>query len=313
MHRILWGIAASIVLLDILWAAAVHFDIDSRGYLFVVEVAALTGGLALFYGRIRRDDRLSGMLSGTAFLIVFTAAFSALNCMLLIVAGPRIDAQLAGFDKLLGFNWVSVMTIMAHHPILNFILRCCYSSVLPQIAIAVVVLGWANRGEDVFRFCLCVAIGACITVAFWTCFPSFGAFSVYYLPLAVSSHLSLALDRQYADELLHLLKFGPGQISPHDAKGLIGFPSFHAALAIMAAWFLARVKCFKWPAILLNAGVIVATPIQGGHHLIDIVGGVAVAALAISASGWIAVAARTRTPTFEPSFPPVVAGKATAL
>jgi hypothetical protein len=310
MHRILWGIAAAIVLADTLWASAMHFDLDLKGYLFVAEVAAFVGGIALFYGWVRRDDRLSAMLSGTAFLLVFSAAFSVLNYMLLTIAGPRIDGALADFDKLIGFDWVATMTIMARHPILNFVLQCCYNSVLPQIALLVIVLGWARRCEDVFRFCLCVAIGAFVTVAFWTCLPSFGAFSFYHLPPAVTSHLSLALDRQYADELVHLLDFGPGPISPQSAKGLIGFPSFHAALAMMVAWYAMGVRYLKWPAALLNAAVIVATPIQGGHHLVDVFAGVAVAALAVSVAGKVALAARTRVLILKPVSSPGMAGEA---
>lgn len=158
------------------------------------------------------------------------------------------------------------MTLMAYHPVFNFVLQCCYISVLPQIAILVLALGWAGRDGDVFRFCLSVAIAALVTVAFWTLFPSFGAFSFYHLAPAVASHLNLALDGKYADELVHLLAFGPRQISPQSARGLVGFPSYHAALAAMVAWYASRVTPLKWPAIVLKFGALVATPIQGGRH-----------------------------------------------
>ena len=301
MHRILWLIAGAIVLADAIWAAAVHFDLDKRGYLFVAEVATAVGALGFFYGRFRRDDRLSAMLSGTAFLIVFSAAFSVLNYMLLTVAGPRIDGLLAALDRTFGFDWVAAMTLMAYHPVFNFILQCCYISVLPQIAILVLALGWVGRDGDVFRFCLSVAIAALVTVAFWTFFPSFGAFSFYHLAPAVASHLNLALDGKYADELVHLLAFGPGQISPQSARGLVGFPSYHAALAAMVAWYASKVTRLKWPAIVLNIGALVATPIQGGHHLADVLAGIAVAAAAIATSARIATALRGFAPEVESS------------
>src|SRR6185437_724200 len=83
MHRVLWGIAVGIVLIDCVWAAAAHFSLDGKGYLFVGEVTTALAGLGLFYGQVRRDDRLSTMLSATAFLTVFSAAFAAFNYMLL--------------------------------------------------------------------------------------------------------------------------------------------------------------------------------------------------------------------------------------
>lgn len=291
MHRFLWGIAAITALADGIWAAAGHFDLDWKGYRFVGEIAALLAGLAFFYGLVRRDERLSAMLSGTAFLIVFSATFSVLNYMLLTIAGARMDAPLAAIDRMLGFDWIAVMSVMAHHPIVNFVLECCYNSVLPQIALTVLLVGWAGQPRDVFQFCLSVAVGASVTVFFWTLFPSFGAFSFYHLPPAVASHLRLALDGKYAAELVSLLTNGPGVISPQSARGLIGFPSFHAALAVMAAFYLSRIRAVRWPVILLNAGVIVATPIQGGHHLVDVIGGLGVAGLSIAVAGRITAAA----------------------
>jgi hypothetical protein len=294
MHRLLWAVAALIIVVDLVWAALVHFDIDPRGYLFVAEVAAAVGALALFYGHIRKDEKLCDMLSGTAFLIVFSAAFGLLNYMLLTVAGPRIDAPLAAIDQALGFRWVAVMTFMAHHPLFNFVLQCFYNSVLPQIALTVLVLGWAGRTRDIFCFCLSVAVGAFVTVGFWTLFPSLGAFSFYHLPANVAAHLAVVSDSRYAQDLVHLFNFGPGRISPRDMRGLIAFPSFHGALAIMAAWYATRVKHLAWPAAILNAGVLVSIPIQGGHHMIDIFGGLAVAAFALWISGRMAVMLESR-------------------
>jgi hypothetical protein len=299
MHRILWGIAGAIVLIDCLWAAAAHFTLDQKGYLFVAEVTTVVAGLAFFYGQVRRDERLSAMLSGTAFLIVFSAAFAASNYMLLTIAGPRIDGPLAAVDRAFGFNWVAVMTLMARHPLVNLLFEACYDSVLPQIALAVLVLGWLGRTADVFQFCLSVAIGAFVTVFFWTLFPSFGAFSFYHLPPAISSHLSLALNEKYAAELVQLLANGPGLISPQSARGLIGFPSFHAALAVMVGYYATRVKALRWPAILLNGGVMIATPIQGGHYLIDVIAGIAVAALSIAIAARVKAAALTSAPDVD--------------
>jgi hypothetical protein len=295
MQRILLAIASVTILADVAWACAVHFDIDKRAYLFLAEiVAALVGG-GLFYDRVRRDEKLSAMLMGTAFLVAFSAAFSLLNYLLLTIAGPRVDGVLAAIDRSMGFDWVTVMTIMARHPIANLVLRLCYMSVLPQIALLIIALAWSARCENVFRLCVSVAAGAFATVFFWTLFPSFGAFSVYDLPPSVANHLSLALDSRYAHDLVHLLATGPGFISPTSAKGLVGFPSFHGALAMLVAWYARPLKYLRWPAVALNAVVLIATPIQGGHHLIDLGGGLIVAAIAILVASRAAAWARATT------------------
>jgi membrane-associated phospholipid phosphatase len=43
-------------------------------------------------------------------------------------------------------------------------------------------------------------------------------------------------------------------------------------------------RYLRWPAILLNAAMIFATLINGGHYLIDLVGGAVVAVVAILCS-----------------------------
>jgi membrane-associated phospholipid phosphatase len=93
--------------------------------------------------------------------------------------------------------------------------------------------------------------------------------------------MTLALDQAYARELVRLLHEGAGMISPRDAKGLIGFPSYHAVLALLVTWYARKLAFLRWPALLLNSAVLLATPIQGGHHLVDVLAAFPVAAVVI--------------------------------
>jgi hypothetical protein len=274
----------AVVIVDVGWASVAHFDLDDQAYAALVLLsAALTCG-GFFYARIRPDIRLSTMLFGAAFLIAFSAAFSLLNYLLLTVSGPRIDEVLSAADKTLGIDWPAMMAFMVDYPRLNAVLQICYGSVLPQIAMLIIVLSIADCTEEVYKLSFSIALGAMLTVGFWTIWPSFGAFSVYDLPPNVTRHLSLALDRHYADDLVSLLVHGPGFISPTSAKGLVGFPSFHGALAMLVAWYAWHIRYLRWPVLALNAIVLIATPIQGGHHVVDLLGGLVVALAAIAAT-----------------------------
>ncbi len=84
-----------------------------------------------------------------------------------------------------------------------------------------------------------------------------------------------------------LLKNGPGHISPAELRGIVGFPSYHTVQALVLIWYGWRVVYVRWAALLLNIVVLIATPIQGGHHLIDMVGGAVVAVAAIALADWI--------------------------
>lgn len=286
VQRLLVLIVGATVLVDATWTDLAHFDLDKQGYLALLGLTLALAAGGTFYGRSRPDSRLSAMLFGCAFLVCFSASFSLLNYLLLTVAGHRIDLALAAADRAMGFNWPAMMAAMANHPALDFVFRNCYLSVLPQVALLIVALSGCGHEVRVYEACLAIALAAIVTVLVWTIFPSFGAFAVYDLPASLTRRLDVALDGRYAHELQKLLASGPGFISPRSARGLVGFPSYHAALAVIVAWHMRPVKMLFWPVAAIDVIVLVATPIQGGHHVVDVIAGLGVAILAIAAARW---------------------------
>ncbi len=266
---------------DALWVMMGHFAIDGGAFfrLSLLSVCLLAG--SRFYQTVRPEPRLAAMLFGTGFLCAFSLGASLLNYLLLTRAGTRIDLQLAALDRALGFDWPQAMAWMALHPRLNAVAVVVYSSMLPQVALLTIALATVERAS-VYRFCLALALSALSCIAIWSLAPSFGAFSVYPLP---TGHMALALDPAYANELVRLLHDGPGFISPRDTKGLIGFPSYHAVLALLVMWYARKIRFLRWSALLLNGAVLFSTPVQGGHHMIDVIAAVPVAALAIFIAG----------------------------
>jgi hypothetical protein len=262
---------------DVVWAIAGHFHLDVPAYARLGLLALVLLGAARIYTTVRPDPRLAAMLFGTGFLCAFSLCASLLNYFLLTKAGPRIDVSLAALDRAFGFDWPQTVAWMAEHPMLNLVAYGVYSSMLPQVAVLTVALATVDAPR-VYRFTAAVAVGALTCMAVWTAAPSFGAFSVYANP---APHAVLALDNHYAAELVQLLKAGPGFISPAQAKGLIGFPSYHAVLALLVMWHARALKHLRWLGFGLNLAVLIATPIQGGHHMMDVLGAIPVAAFAI--------------------------------
>jgi hypothetical protein len=298
MNRLLILLAGAIVLVDAIWAAAGHFRIEVWPYeLLGLLMLPLLGG-AVFYARVRRDFALSSLLGCTAFVLMFSAATGLLNYLLITIAGPRIDDVLLAADKSIGVNWPAIMTFAAYHSRVTHMLLLIYVSVIAQNALLFIVLAWRQKCGEIYGFSLAIAIGALITLAVWTLFPSFGAFSVYDLPADVAGKLGLALTGDYGHDLVRMLKEGPGTISPRDLRGLVGFPSFHTVQALTLAWYARSLPYLRWPAVILNLLVIVSAPIHGGHDVVDLFGGAAVAVISIAAADRIvAFAARQQTET----------------
>jgi len=280
-HRILFTLAASLIVVDIAWGFYGHFHVDVLAYarLGLLSLAMLAGGH--YYQNRRGEPALAAIMFGTAVLCAFSAAASVLNYFLLTVAGPRIDDVLAIADRALGFDWYNTMVMMSHHVVLNDIFFRVYNLVLPQIALVMIALAWNGHAEKVYRYCLAVAVGALIAITVWALVPSLGAKSLYILPPDVEARLTLSITTEYGKELVALLHNGPGYITPTDVRGLIAFPSYHGVLALIVTFYAWSVRWLRWPALLTNAVVLICTPIQGGHHLVDVLASFPVAALSI--------------------------------
>jgi len=80
-------------------------------------------------------------------------------------------------------------------------------------------------------------------------------------------------------------------------EGIVVFRSFHTTLAIITTYAARGLRYVFVPVCILNAIVIVATLPEGGHHLVDLVGGalVVVVAIAVARSVGQAEVARAAT------------------
>lgn len=297
LQRVLLGLVLLLTALDAAWWLLAGFHLDAPAYGRLAALSLGLVGAGLYYQERRREPQLAAMLLGAAFLIQFSAAASVLNYMLIPVAGPRIDTLLAAADAALGFDWYAVMLAMAQRPLLNLVFLNVYNLVLPEIALLLVALAWSGRTEQVYRFCLALAAGALTAIFFWAAFPSFGAMSLHGFAPDIAARLTLTVTTQYGQDLAALLRNGPGFISPADMRGLIGFPSYHGVLALIVTWYGWNLRGLRWPLIVLNAGVLLSTPVQGGHHMVDVLAAFPVAALALALAGeWRRVRNRAQMP-----------------
>jgi hypothetical protein len=295
LNRVLLAIAALTVGLDAVWLALGHFAIDLKAYGVLAAAVVLLLAGAFWYAQARREAAISATLSVSAFLVVFPAAASLLSYLILSFHGPRIDGLLARADAALGFHWPVVMAWAAAHPVLNGILGLAYSSVMPQTLVLILLLGMRGQVDQLYSLALALSLGALITLLIWGLAPSFGAFSVYTLPAPVASRLGLVLGLDYGKLLVTMLKDGPGFLSPRDIRGLVGFPSYHTLQALVLAFHARKIPYGRWAALGLNGLVLIAVPIHGGHHLLDMAGGLLVTLAALGlAQGTLAWARRPR-------------------
>ena len=69
-------------------------------------------------------------------------------------------------------------------------------------------------------------------------------------------------------------------------EGLITFPSFHTALAVVTAWAFWGTRYIAGPTLVLNLTVIASTVPVGGHYFVDVFAGAAIAGARIAGLAW---------------------------
>ncbi|MEI7609953.1 MAG: phosphatase PAP2 family protein, partial [Rhodospirillaceae bacterium] len=58
--------------------------------------------------------------------------------------------------------------------------------------------------------------------------------------------------------------------------GIVTFPSFHSALAVLLVWAARGLGRMIIPVAALNAVVLAVTPIYGGHYFVDVIAGITI-------------------------------------
>lgn len=69
--------------------------------------------------------------------------------------------------------------------------------------------------------------------------------------------------------------------------GIVSFPSFHATLPVILSWAQRETPGWRFVAPVWAGVTIIATPLFGGHYRVDVLGGLALAPLALAIAPWL--------------------------
>lgn len=279
------------------WNAVAHFDVETKIIWGVFILLPAPIGLWLFYSKIRPDRKVASAMFGITYLALSGPAISVFSYFFLSLTRSPADVVFARIDQTIGFDWPSVMIFVAGHPTFSSILGTVYSVSIWQIFTVIFALGWlGDDREEVEEMCLAITLCGIATILIWAAIPSIGAAAVYHLPSNVEAAIRAPVDGKYARETMGL--FGASHVRIHsgELRGLVGFPSFHAQEAVVATWFLRSRWYLLVPAVAFNTLTIISCPIEGGHHLVDVLAGIAVAAAAI----WFSAVLFTRVTITAP-------------
>lgn len=256
--------------LDLAWAARAGVRLGHSGTV-LVSLALLLGNLWLYRGR-RGAARAEALLFGVAAFFALASGTAALSYLAARANAPLADAGLARADAALGFDWLAWFRFVQAHPWPHRMLAFAYASMPLQILACLLALPLAGMAARNREFILATAFAVLPTIALFAAFPAASAWAQHGIAAPETLHFFRALSAMRAGQAATI------QLGQLD--GLVTFPSFHAAVAVLLA-NAARGTPVAFLAVVLNLLMIVSTLSEGGHYLVDVLAGVAIAALAI--------------------------------
>ena len=170
------------------------------------------------------------------------------------------------------FSWVKGYLFIQAHSIFRGLVIIAYGSMFPQIVVAISFFSRAKTRGQAEELWWSTMIALIITSFLSGLLPALGTFSYYETSLDLAVHLP---------DLL-ALREGTMLIFPVAVlKGIITFPSFHAASAILLTYPYRHCKSLFGIVCVINGMMLLSIPSQGCHYLVDVIAGVLVAVLSI--------------------------------
>ena len=262
------GITAIVLCIDVVWLLLAGWSVSGRGVaVLMLGVAACLAPLAI--RRYRSDARIRTTMRFCALLLIFQAAAATLSYLVVSTNAALVDAPLAACDRALGFDWVALQAWLHAHTRLQALLQLAYSSGLLQLVFVVLFLGLTGRHARLEEFMLLFIAATLLTIAVSGLFPAAGAWKFYAdagpFDLSSLSHFERLRDGRLRD------------IALDHMQGLISIPSLHAAMAVLLVHAVRGTRIVLPVFAGLDLAMLASTPIDGGHYLVDVLAGGALA------------------------------------
>jgi membrane-associated phospholipid phosphatase len=254
--------------------AATPYSLATHGLPLLLAGCAFLSAIWLIYSRWRPEPAFAGLASTALLFLLGTVATGVFSYLLAgLSRRPLFDAQFAALDQALGLDWLAYRQVMLSTPALARFTSTCYALLGVELILLILTLdliGRPQRARELFVGFMITALGAILIGA---AFPAAGAFVHYASPemrgeAYVAQYLGL---RDGSIQVFDLMRM----------EGIVQFPSFHAALALVCSYVVRGTRLF-WPPLLVNLLVLLATPPAGGHHFTDVIAGLIVATLVIA-------------------------------
>ncbi|MEN6542798.1 phosphatase PAP2 family protein [Parvibaculum sp.] len=277
-----WWICLTVALIDVALIGTLDFSIKADWTLLrSAALLAILAGFTIWYARRPSTYRLAVCTSAIIYLAIYSIAVVLMSYLFAAADMPLADATFVHADRALGFDWMGWLSWVNEHPRLGTILAYAYQSSMPQVACVLVLLAFTDRHEHLSEFLTLFWLTTVTTITISALLPAIGAYEYFQPARHLYENLAPSGGIAHIDQVLGLRNGTNRVVDLANLNGLVAFPSFHTQLAVITTWAFWRVPFVRYPAATLNGLVVMSTPTQGGHYLVDILAGGSLAILFI--------------------------------
>lgn len=281
-----WRTLALVIVTDIIWAIAGGFHVAMSSIVHLGLAALCLVMLSGFtiYGR-GRDD-LAGVVawaSATLFIVPFSIACVVLSYLAASIGLPLVDAQLAAFDQALGFDWAGLLAFANTHETFGRLTSAIYNTAFPELALIILALGLMRRTKELHELTNIYTATLLMAIILSGLFPAVDPYAFYGHTSNDFKTVFPTAGMVFLPDYLSLRAGTYDTFNFAAMEGIIAFPSFHAALAMMMTWSLRRLPWAFAASVIYNGLMLLATLTEGGHYLADVVIGSLLVVIAAAA------------------------------
>jgi PAP2 superfamily len=248
----------------------------------------------------RADPKLVFMVGAVAQIILLTAIVGPLSYVVASFNWPLQDRAFSAIDYALGFDPRAVVLFVNDHPALSLALNFGYNMIKWPLLVIPIVLATTFRFVRLQQFVTSLSVALLMTIVISTFVPAIGNYQALGLTASDAPNVNLIPFLLLQHDIPAVREGLLRHLELFKLAGIVAFPSFHAASAVLYAWALAPVRGFGPIALVLNTLMIVSTPVIGAHYLIDVIAGMALAAASIMFAKWLSEYEGRRTTTMAP-------------
>jgi hypothetical protein len=277
-RRFSLAVIGCVLVIDLIWLPFSALRFSSVNVAVIAAIAAMF----LLAGPIQKRYEFSAAarhLAVELYVLVLFVACGFVFSYLAIESGWSVrDELFVAIDHALGFDWETYTLFVLQNDLLRTATLILYVVTPPLV---IFTLFWSclkgnfNCASEMVAM---VILGGALCVVISGIVPSAGGAGYFPVDNSFYGGHTVIFDDSNKIEFFQLRNRVGLEISLMHPLALIAFPSYHACLALLVVLAFWRTGVLGYTILALNIGSLLSLPVQGGHHLSDVLGGLLVGA-----------------------------------